>query len=185
MHEGIILNEVGIVSTYLPDIEKSLESYICAVEQLHHLCSSLSSKGAKFFVIGGDMQVELPPDCDDMTGPCARGQPCSKQHWDRVNILLEFMRSFGLKAVNTWASDEKNFVTRVPWGKTRAEGRQLDYILATQSLQSSSGVHVSSIFRSDHLAVWASLRGPSLGFTRRDFKRNMKGWAPVDSKASE
>eukprot|EP00972_Heterocapsa_arctica_P089889 13259761-Heterocapsa_arctica.AAC.1 len=69
MHEGIILNEVGIVSTYLPDIEKSLESYTCAVEQLHHLCSSLSSKGAEIFVIGGDMQVELPPDCDNMTGP--------------------------------------------------------------------------------------------------------------------
>ena len=183
MHEGTIMNEVGIISTYLPDIEKSIESYSTAVDSLHRLRVSLRSKGPKIFVVAGDLQVELPPLCDDLTGPCARGRPYSRQHWDRVHILLGFMRTLGLRAVNTWAGDGE-FVTRNPWGRQASDGRQLDYVLATRSLQSNSGVSSSKVFRSDHLAVWASLRGQSMGLTRRSFRKNLEGWTPVDEKAA-
>ena len=41
MHYMGMLGNIDIISTYMPDVEKTLEEYLCAIEKLSAACSEL------------------------------------------------------------------------------------------------------------------------------------------------
>ena len=74
MHSMVLLGEVGIISSYLPDSWKSLDLYAKAVDELLVARHQLQQKGARTFIIGGDFQLELQPNLGELTGPQALGR---------------------------------------------------------------------------------------------------------------
>ena len=49
-----------------------------AVAELTRACGVLRDKGARTFIIGGDMQLELQPNLVDCTGPHALGRTTAR-----------------------------------------------------------------------------------------------------------
>jgi hypothetical protein len=179
MHALVLLDNIGIVSSYLPDSWKSLDLFIEAVEALKVACDMLRERGAQAFVIGGDMQIELQPDILECTGPRAMGRATARDYWDRHQILVGFLQKYRCCAANTWAPAGNLAQTRIPFGKAQADGSQLDYLFASRSLTGTAAVHPSRIFRSDHLCV----AGAFSYHSTKDFRqprKSLKGWRPVN-----
>eukprot|EP00973_Karenia_brevis_P065212 9055235-Karenia_brevis.AAC.1 len=84
--------------------------------------------GARYFVIGGNFNLELQPNIPGVTGPQALGRPSSSDYWERHDILVRFLKYHGLCAANTWCSADEPLQTRMPFGKERKEGTQIDYL---------------------------------------------------------
>eukprot|EP00973_Karenia_brevis_P070556 9808480-Karenia_brevis.AAC.1 len=60
------------------------------------------------------------------------------------------MEKFGLRAVNTFGKEADTCHTRAAWGRAKATGSQIDYLLVSKSLDSASGVFSSRFAKSDH-----------------------------------
>ena len=143
------------ISAIVLDISKPLDSFENSVTALRHLCSQLFHRGAKALIIGGDFQLELQPSFLDVTGPYALGRPSKHDYWDRHSLLVDLMCTFGLHAANTFNNQELP-QTRIPWGKCRKDGTQIDYFLVSSSLQGSCAASGKRIFRSDHVSIWGA-----------------------------
>eukprot|EP00959_Pyramimonas_sp_CCMP1952_P148926 3115475-Pyramimonas_sp.AAC.1 len=79
-HQGVLLGDFGIVSAYLPDISKSLDAFMTSLASLSALAESLRQGGARYFIFGGDLQVELGADIGSLTGSCALGRRRGKHY---------------------------------------------------------------------------------------------------------
>ena len=98
---------------------------------LHVACNEVVAMGANTLIVSLDTQVELPAGIDGLTGlqaHVARSQ--STDEACRVNEIFEWMSKWSLRAASTWLStgDRRSWITRRPWGRDRADGRQIDHI---------------------------------------------------------
>jgi hypothetical protein len=133
---GVSFGEHGMVSVYLPDISKPLDEYIRGVEFLRRLCADLTSKGAKYLIIGGDLQIEVQPDIPDVSGKCCSGRSSCADYWDRHSILVEFALHFATCFANTWLGNESCWNTRSHWSRPREAVSQIDYLMVPASAHS-------------------------------------------------
>ena len=62
MHSQVLLGHIGIISSYLPDSRKPLCLYAAALSELQEALDMLINKGARWIVIGGDLQIEVQSD---------------------------------------------------------------------------------------------------------------------------
>lgn len=176
---GIILDTYGIISAYLPDSSKTLSNYMEEVEALKQLCKTLQEKGAKELIIGGDLQLEIQANLQDVTGPCANGRVYINEYWERHAALVDLALTFKLSFANTWLENEACFNTRSHWSLARSQGSQIDYLLVPHRLQTSSGIHPHRILRSDHYLVWSAVRTKDIEINYTRGLKTFTGWTPT------
>ena len=108
------------------------------VEHLEKALVLVRRNSVKRLIICGDFQMELPPNIQSVTGPCARGKAIGMEsnHLLRQQALIQVLIRFGLFATNTAACvgcDPVHFVTRAAIGRSKQTGTQLDYIFTNES----------------------------------------------------
>ena len=117
----------------MPDVTMLLEDFELAVDKSDEICEGLKARGAAYMIIAGDFQRELPPGIKGFTGPDAYGRPLGTDYWDWCELVFVLLKKWQLGAVNTWINGE-DARTRIPWGRTHGEGRQIDYIFMSSRL---------------------------------------------------
>jgi len=73
-HVGALrFGDVGICSCYFPDSGKTVDEYRESICELQVIRNDLLKAGAKYICGGGDLNVQLPDDVPDLTGPYSCG----------------------------------------------------------------------------------------------------------------
>ena len=179
VHALVLLHELGVASSYFPDIAKPDSDYDIASQDFKRACALLRSKGATYLATAGDFQVGLPPFIDGshgLTGPDAVGHSAGSAKCD---MLIEVISAVKLKAANTWDTGGAGLQTRARQRQPKDSVHQIDYIFTSPSLDTASGEPVRDTF--DHWPVWCAIRhGTKL--RRSSFKWNFKGWTPTTDR---
>ena len=175
---SVLLGKLGVMSAYFADSGKTMEEFEKSVMTTKSELRNLRAAGAKYFLVGCDAQVELPPDTD-YTGPQALRNPnvLGDAH-ERQCQILALLREFGLMASSTW-TDSAPFYTRKPWQANR-RCTQLDYIFASKVLITRSGVCNGKQFgASDHYPVWCDVVDSRVSVRVQPLRASISGWRPL------
>ena len=109
---AVSLGWLGVVSCYFPNPKDgSNERFMVAMHECRRVLDKMKVKGCQTFVVGCDLNVQLPSSIGDLTGPACCTLPDGADN--RVNMTLSLLDDFGLAAINTF-TDLPEF-TRVDW----------------------------------------------------------------------
>jgi len=141
-------------------------------------------------ISGFDANTTLPMHADAITGNCIC-RPMKSHGWNSRYKILEWMRSLGLRALNTFGDGAPNWTC----GRSRPPGARsmIDYVGISPNLVGSVEVtteDLEGMGNADHRPLWAELKfaGDRCALKQRlqETKRpSLKGWKPRASKDLE
>lgn len=147
---GLIRTSQGIVvlvSCYLPDVQKPMDTFASAIMDLDSILQELFAEARLHrcmpkIIIGGDLNVEMTPAL--VVGPGTSGRGGS---FDRETLLLAWASKWSIEWRSTWQlSDTDCTIQHLSSGKRYI----LDYILCSSDVTLQSSVVYDLDFASDH-----------------------------------
>ena len=147
---AVVLDEVLLVSAYLPDSSKGLDMFSEALDDFAHFVKRLRrAHHVSHVLCGADLQTAMPQD-DVVVGPRTLFQTGTADRLQRALAARETLADLGLRAMNTWGEEcashsEQRWTHAGAWGR-RENKQQLDYILASQHVGGAAGPVETGLF---------------------------------------
>ena len=108
VHVGALrCGDVGICSCYLPYQGKSVEQFRESLCELQKIRNDLIKAGAKHICGGGDLNIPLPSDIPNLTGPYSCGAWLTgKEKKKKQDLLIDIMIKFRSQLGSTFSGNE-------------------------------------------------------------------------------
>ena len=157
---AVIIGDTGAVAAYFAHSGLP-ESFLEGMFECRSILNHMKSLGCEKFVIGTDLNSQLPSEILNCTGTNCFHEP-DQDHFERCNTMIRLLDDFDMFAANTSDYDNEPQFTRKVWRKDQQnEPRfyQIDFICLGNVFRSSliTTFNEKAVWRSDHYPVRAIL----------------------------